>query len=178
MRLLLILDKGATTPYTLYGEKSLSPGRVLWRSCRLQAGTYSSPPHSSWLSSEMADATGLLPITVVITLTGQEPGNEHTSTPQRVRQHGHPAGNGQFLRGEKSSGGNGLFRLGGYRGGQPYYRLAPRVMTRWFPGGNESICSPASLSNKEPGLSREKQERKGPSCATCLETAERLRMIY
>src|SRR5947199_9258177 len=93
-------------------------------------------------------------------------------------QHDHPAGNGQFLRGEKSSGGNGLFLLAGYRGGQPYYRLAPRVMTRWFPGGNESICSPTSLSNKEPGLSREKQERKGPSCATCLETAERLRMIY
>jgi len=34
----------------------------------------------------MADATGRLPITVVITLTGQEPGNEHTSTPQRVRR--------------------------------------------------------------------------------------------
>lgn len=66
MRLLLILDKGATTPYTLYGEKSLSPGRVLWRSCRLQAGTYSSLPHSSWVSSEMADATGLLSITVEV----------------------------------------------------------------------------------------------------------------
>jgi osmotically-inducible protein OsmY len=38
MRLLFILDKGVTTPYTLYGEKSLYPGRVLWRSCRLQAG--------------------------------------------------------------------------------------------------------------------------------------------
>jgi hypothetical protein len=74
--------------------------------------------------------------------------------------------------------GNGLFRLGGYRGGQPYYRLAPRVMTRWFPGGNESICSPTSLSNKEPGLSREKQERKGPSCATCPETTSPRRTIY
>jgi len=31
-------------------------------------------------------ALGLLPLTVVITLTGQEPGNEHTSTPQRVRR--------------------------------------------------------------------------------------------
>ena len=28
----------------------------------------------------MADATGLLPITVVITLTGQEPGNEEIQT--------------------------------------------------------------------------------------------------
>jgi hypothetical protein len=34
----------------------------------------------------MADATGLLPITVVITLTGQEPGNEHTSNPQRFKR--------------------------------------------------------------------------------------------
>jgi BON domain len=43
-------------------------------------------------------------------------------------QRGHPAGSGQFLRGEKSSGGNGQFRLGGYRGGQPYNSLAPRVI--------------------------------------------------
>ncbi len=31
-------------------------------------------------------------------------------------------------------------------------------MPRWFPGGNESIFSPTSLSSKEPGLAGEKEE--------------------
>jgi hypothetical protein len=59
----IILDKEASPTYTLYGEKSLYPDKVLCRSCRLQAGTSSSPTNSSWLSSELADVLGLLPIT-------------------------------------------------------------------------------------------------------------------